>query len=278
MVYAETEAEIQEQIAALPPSLRETFVLHIVREIPVKEVASQLGLSTANVRKRVQLARARLRRDLAGSQEGNGHPGPVVNQTPRSIPAKLPPQQSHPQEHFSSAAAICTVHVELPCGVEQLSHVFPAEVPASPGRKIKALESCVLRHPDSWEKRMALAELFQITGHWKKAVGEWQRVLAIQPHLPATLKLGETLLKLGRSEAAADVFRQARRPGFQSMATTRHLNGWIAFCGKNAAFAAIEFQAAADLEPKNPAHWHGLALARQLAGTRRNHCGQSKAP
>jgi len=190
----------------------------------------------------------------------------VENQTPPSIPAKLPPRQSSPQEHFSSAAAICTVRVKLPCGVEQLFHVFPAEVPASPGRKIKALESCILRHPGSWEKRMALAEIFQITGDWNKAVGEWQRVLAIQPHLAATLKLGDTLLKLGRPEAAADVFRQARRQEFQSVATARHLNGWIAFCKKNAAFAVKEFQAAADLEPKNLAHWHGLALAHQLTG------------
>ena len=266
MLRVESESEIQQRIIALPPSLREPFILHVVREIPVKEVASQLGLSTANVRKRVQLARARLRRDLAGSQDGNGHPGPVGNQTPPSIPAKLPSRQSNPQEHFSSATAICTVRVKLPCGVEQLFHVFPADVPASPGRKMKALESFILRHPDSWEKRMALAELFQITGDWNKAVGEWQRVLAIQPHLPASLKLGDTLLKLGAPEEAADVFRQARRQDYQSVATARHLNGWIAFCGKNTAFAAIEFQAAADLEPKNPVHWHGLALAYRLTG------------
>jgi len=66
----DAESGIQQHIAALPPSLRDTFVLRIVQEIPVKEVASQLGLSTANVRKRVQLARARLRRDLTGTQDG----------------------------------------------------------------------------------------------------------------------------------------------------------------------------------------------------------------
>ena len=114
--------------------------------------------------------------------------------------------------------------------------------------------------------RLELAGLFHLTGHWNKAIGEWQRVLAMQPHLPATLKLGDTLLNLGALESATRVFRDARRD-FQSAATVRHLNGWIAFCEKNAARSVMEFQAATDLEPKNPVHWHCLALAHRLAGS-----------
>ena len=113
---------------------------------------------------------------------------------------------------------------------------------------------------------MALAELFHIVGDWDKAVAEWQRVLAIQPHLQASLKLGDTLLKLGVSEAAAEVFRRARRQHVRSDAAGCQLDGWIAFSQKDARCSVEEFQEAANLEPKNPVHWHGLALAHRLTG------------
>jgi RNA polymerase sigma factor (sigma-70 family) len=265
MLRIEAESEIQQRITALPPALRESFVLHIVREIPARRVASQLGLSPANVRKRVQLARARLRRDIESSHDGNGDLRPAEKQPPPVIPAKLSRGQSKPHELFSPALIIRTVCVKLPCGVEQLFHVFPTTAPVSPGRKMRSLHGYLRQYPDSWKKRLELAELFHTTGDWNKAVGEWQRVLAMRPYLPAALKLGGTLLKLGRPEAAAAVFKHARSQDFQSAATGRHLDGWIAFCEKDADRSVMEFQAAADLEPGNPIHWHGLALAHQLA-------------
>jgi len=105
-IEAESESEIQQRIATLPPALRESFVLHIVLEIPARRVASQLGLSPANVRKRVQMARARLRRDIESSRNGNGDPGPAEKQPPPVIPAKLPRGQSKPRELFSSALVV----------------------------------------------------------------------------------------------------------------------------------------------------------------------------
>jgi RNA polymerase sigma-70 factor (ECF subfamily) len=264
----EGELVIQQQIAALPVPLREPFMLHIVREIPVKEVASQLGLTPANVRKRVQLARARLRRDMAGSHGGNGNPRPSQKHRPGATPAKPPQRQSNqPAELFSSAAFIRTVRVKLPCGVEQLFHVFPSKAPFGLERRMKTLRSQVSQKPDNWEKRLELADLFHVTGDWDKAVVEWQKVLTLRPCLPAVLKLGDTLRKLGRIEAAINVFINARRQPSQSAAAGRHLDGWIALCQKNTARSLLEFQAAAGLEPENPAHWHGLALARRRAGT-----------
>jgi len=264
----EEELVIQQQIAALPLPLREPFMLHIVHEIPVKEVASQLGLTPANVRKRVQLARARLRRDMADRRAGDGNPQPPQKHQPGATPTKPPPRQSNqPVELFSTAAFIRTVRVKLPCGVAQLFHVFPAKAPFGLERRMKTLRSQVSQNPDNWEKRLELADLFHLTGDWDKAVVEWQKVLTLRLGLPAVLKLGDTLLKLGGIETAADLFRAARAQGFHSAATVRHLDGWIALCQKNAARSALEFQAAAGLEPENPAHWHGLALARRRAGT-----------
>jgi RNA polymerase sigma factor (sigma-70 family) len=265
LLHVEAEWEIQPFIAALPPPLRAAFELHLVREIPVQEVAAQLKLSPANVRKRVQLARERLRRDLADRHGENARPQLVEKPAPPATPPKPSPPSAKPMELFSTAATIRTVRVPLPCGVEQLFHVFPARPPVSPGRKIKTLQNHLRQHPGHWKKQLELAELFCFIGEWAGALGEWQRVLAMRPHLPAALKLGDTLLKLGRTEAAADVFKQARRNNSPSAATGLHLAGWIAFCQKNASQSVREFQAAANAEPENPVHWHSLALAHRRA-------------
>jgi tetratricopeptide (TPR) repeat protein len=130
---------------------------------------------------------------------------------------------------------------------------------------MRSLHRHLQDHPGSWRKRLELAELLHVAGHWTEAVAEWQRVLENRPFLPAVLKLGNTLLKLGESEVAANVFRIARREHSQSAAIGRHLDGWIAICAKDADRSEKGFQAAADIEPENPVHLHGLALAHKLA-------------
>ncbi len=262
ILQLEAESDIQQRIAGLPPLLREAFVLHVDREIPVSEVASQLGISSANVRKRIQLARNRLRRDLQSRLQ------PVEKQTPPATPVRTPIRDSKPPPRPPSTVAIQTVRVKLPCGVEHLFHVFHAKSPSSQARRAKSLQSLqgyLRQHPGSWKKRLELAELFHVAGCWREAVAEWQRALGRRWYLPAVLKLGETLLKLDAPQAAIDLFTDARRQCVQSAATQRHLDGWIAFCRKEGALSAAQFQAAADLEPENPAHWHALALAHRLA-------------
>jgi RNA polymerase sigma factor (sigma-70 family) len=264
----EGNSEIEERIAALPPMLREPFVLHIVREIPVPEAAAQLGLTPANLRKRVQLARAQLRRDIENDRTGKRDIQLLKKQpiaaTPSSPNRPVPP--SKPAECFPVAAFIRTVRVKLPCGVERLFHVFPSKAPFGLERRVKTFQSQVSQKPDDWKKRLELAELFHLTGNWNKAVGEWRQMLVVRPDLTAVLKLGDTLLKMGGIETAADLFRTVRRQDFHSAATTRHLDGWIALCQKNISQSAQEFQAAANLEPENPVHWHSLAVTDWLAG------------
>jgi len=268
VLHGDGESVIEQHIAALPPPLREPFVLNIVREIPVKNVASQLGLSPANVRKRVQLARARLRRDIENDRAGKRDFQALKKQpiaATSSRPSRpVPP--SKPAECFPVAEFIRTVRVKLPCGVEQLFHVFPTKMPFGLERKMKLLQSHISRKPEDWEKRQELAELFHITGDWDKAVVEWRQTLAVRPDLQALLKLGDALLKMGGIETAADLFGTVRRQDFHSAATTRHLDGWIALCQKNASQSAQEFQSAANSEPENPVHWHSLAVADWLAG------------
>jgi RNA polymerase sigma factor (sigma-70 family) len=264
------EAEILQQITKLPLSLRESFMLHVLREMPAKGVASQLGLSVANVRKRVQLARARLRDLQAGQAVDHAEPAPATRPpTPLAAPSQPMPRREPPRELYPCGGWMRTVRVKLPCGVTRMLHAFASEAaPVSTGRKAKALQNYLRQHPDGWKKRLELAELLHLAGRWREAAHEWERVLGGQLILPAALKLGDTLLKLGANKAAADVFRRARQHESAAGAVGLHLDGWTAYCEKNPGRAVREFQAAAGLEPENPAHLYGLALAHGKTGAR----------
>jgi RNA polymerase sigma-70 factor (ECF subfamily) len=267
MQQVDVNCEIQLRIAALPPSLRDPLVLHVVREISSKQIASQLGLSPANVRKRVQRACSRLRCEMNDGREGNSEW--MSTKGILEAEALLEPQRPSSMlcGRFPSTAAICTACVRLPCGVEQLFHVFRENAAHAPARRMKSLQRSLQDHPRSWRKRVELAELHHAVGDWTEAVVEWQRVLEKRPFLQASLNLGDTLLKLGEHEAAANVFTNARRGYSQSSAVARHLDGWIAFCNRDTGRSILEFEAAAKLEPENPAHVHALALAYRLAGS-----------
>ncbi len=55
---------VRRGVQQLPSPLRKPFILRFIQEMPYSEIAEQLILSTDNARKRVQLARAILRRQL----------------------------------------------------------------------------------------------------------------------------------------------------------------------------------------------------------------------
>ncbi|MEA5420472.1 RNA polymerase sigma factor [Spirulina sp. CCNP1310] len=59
-----------EAIASLPPKLREVMVLWVEEDCSYGEIGERLGLSGANVRKRVSQARVILRRRLAEYERG----------------------------------------------------------------------------------------------------------------------------------------------------------------------------------------------------------------
>ena len=83
LLTAESEAENRRRVDCLPPELREPFVLRFYEELSGEEIAAQLGLSSANVRKRLQLARAFLRQHWNRTTDPE-EPVPL----PRTQPAK----------------------------------------------------------------------------------------------------------------------------------------------------------------------------------------------
>lgn len=56
MIHAETIGNILSQVDQLAPQQREIFYLHYIEELPVKQIAAKIGLSTDTIR--VQKARA----------------------------------------------------------------------------------------------------------------------------------------------------------------------------------------------------------------------------
>ncbi|MDB9371807.1 sigma-70 family RNA polymerase sigma factor [Nodularia sphaerocarpa] len=77
-VIAATEQELKSffcvAIDELPPKLRETFILHFEEELSYKQIAQNLSISYANVRKRISQARAILKQgynqDFIGAENG----------------------------------------------------------------------------------------------------------------------------------------------------------------------------------------------------------------
>ncbi|HEV7857542.1 MAG TPA: RNA polymerase sigma factor [Pyrinomonadaceae bacterium] len=64
--YRELCMHVRWRVQELPYPLRTAFILRFVHEMPYREIAERLILSTDNVRKRVQLARAILCTQLKG--------------------------------------------------------------------------------------------------------------------------------------------------------------------------------------------------------------------
>jgi RNA polymerase sigma-70 factor (ECF subfamily) len=58
-------AQLQDEVVKLPASLRRPFLMRFVQNLSYDEIAGELELTNAAVRKRIQLARERLRRGLS---------------------------------------------------------------------------------------------------------------------------------------------------------------------------------------------------------------------
>jgi len=61
IVRAELRAILSREINALPDECREAFQLHIIRKVPVKDIAEKLGIGNQTVRDRVNKALRKLR-------------------------------------------------------------------------------------------------------------------------------------------------------------------------------------------------------------------------
>lgn len=175
LLAGELISVIRDRIQGLPPRLRRVAELHLLREMPYSEVADLLAITEANVRKRMQEARAVLREKLHAYLEGDAR-----------IQAPRPPSES----------------------VSRLS-VEPEPLRIS-GWTLESLEKYVQRHPRGWKKRWELALRLREAGFLEQAVFHFQEAAHRQPRrIEIWLGLGTTLLLLNRNQEAREAFEAA---------------------------------------------------------------------
>lgn len=260
LLTEESEAENRRRVERLPPELREPFVLQFYQELPCEEIAARLGLSMANVRKRLQLARAFLRQNW---DCGSGQSKPV---SPARTQPEIPSRRQGKWEVTAPAAVARLAPVRLSCGVDRYFQTFLARRPGREPQRIQALRAYLQRHPGSRKRLRELAQLLYQIGAWPEAIRTCRQALKQQPFwLAGALLLGEMLFLMGNREEAAVTYIQAL-PHAQQPASKRHLSGLLAGCRDSWQEAVTCFAAAANQEPENPVHWHALARAQLQAG------------
>ena len=267
----ELEHGLESMIDALPVRLREVCILRFTHELSYKEIATRLALTQANVRKRIQQARAMLRALRDNSISGNdprwancplGEPAPDI-----AAKCDTAPAHNHKEFEIPAPPALSrTICVRLPSGVQGHFEIFVDKKPSRQRQKIETLRKYVERHASGWKKRLELADLLYETGAWEEAVDGYRHVLKRQPWLTAvSVRLGEILRLIATEEESIAVYELAL-PLARRGASRCHLKGLIASCHRNFALAVISFQEATVLEPDNTAHWHALAAAYRRAG------------
>jgi RNA polymerase sigma-70 factor (ECF subfamily) len=265
-------AELRAGLERLPPRLREVLELRLEYEWSSKAIARRLNLTAAGVRKRLQEARARLGRALIEplaeppDSDASWLPGQVLG------PA-APPQATRenaagpPWEITQATAFLHTVCVRLSCQVERYFTLALAQPPFRARQKEPTLRAYVEKHPRSFKKRQEWAWLLYQTGAWAEAMRVCRRALAEQPAwLSGARLLGEMLFLTGNWDEAATTYALAL-PYARQAASRSHLQGLAACCHGRWPQAVRHFEAAAEAQPVNPAHWHALAFSRQQAGS-----------
>ncbi|NEQ50678.1 MAG: RNA polymerase sigma factor [Leptolyngbya sp. SIO3F4] len=116
LLRQELNTYLHQIIEELPPRLRQTVILKFLQEISYKEIAQQLSISEDNVYKRIQEARAILRKKLKKYLAGHSKKAVVVSKfAPESTPQPLSKtfhcsfskQSTHPTSISYEVSATC---------------------------------------------------------------------------------------------------------------------------------------------------------------------------
>ncbi len=134
LLRSEEDARVRDVLAALPPRLRPVAELHLLREVGYGDIARELGMSPANVRKQMQSVRAHLRGEVLRRPAATC--AAARTDAPRTLIA-LPPREVRAEERDAFL-------------------VLAVARPRAPLAGIAPLESYVLRHPSGWRRRLRL--------------------------------------------------------------------------------------------------------------------------
>jgi RNA polymerase sigma factor (sigma-70 family) len=151
LLRRELSSWLRHAIHDLPPRLRQPVLLRFFREMPHRDIAEQLELSSENVRKRLQYARgilgSRMRMLLAGSHQR-------ATAEPRAARAVGPARPCTPRET----------------------------------RRLASLRRYVERHPRGSKKRLELARLLEALGRPEEAQAEYRRARELSARPPSSEK------------------------------------------------------------------------------------------
>ena len=260
-------------VEGLPERLRETAILRLFMKMPYHNIAVQLHLTEATVRKRLQQARIVLERKLKGfigkstqtfldslsNEKGNGpQDSPIWLKIKEKAEKILNPRE--PEITFT-ATATRVVKITLPSGTKHVIPVFLKNKPIRQEVRIKTLQDYIARYPGGWKKRLELAEILYAAGEWDGAVSEFRRVVEKHPqNLDARLLLGRMLMNMGERKEAIKVYKTALSY-VSNQSSKCFLAGMMALCKNQVEAAAAALGKAAAMEPRNEIFFQNLALS-----------------
>ena len=219
----ELERYLLRCIEDLPDRLRLPLRRKVER-YSYRRISSELGISDANARKRIQQAREILRRRLA---EYSSYRGPALAAAADPSPAGRLLDLETP---LPPIRCLWQVSLRLPGRSARdviLCLRHPAEDVASRAR-IAWLERYVAEHPRGWKLRLRLARSLRMNGDIRRSVLHYQAVLVRNPvQLDAWLELISSFALLQRFSDMFEAFEAALRQ-FRDPVASSTLRAWVA--------------------------------------------------
>jgi RNA polymerase sigma factor (sigma-70 family) len=242
----------------LPIRLREPFLLRFFLAEPYRCIADRLCISEENVRKRIQEARAVLKRQYGSKisrlmscslRERDMDPeSPLMTRICRDVREVLGDVEPEVAVPLTTAWII-----DSPAGTGREKDVlFFLPLRGGPlENRLASLMQYVAKHPGGWKKKLELAQIFLAAGLWDRAEGALRCVLEKHPRsFAGWVILGVMLAESGRGEEAADLFLEARSLANRA-SSKEFFSGMAALSRCSGGEALSFFEKAGSLEPAN---------------------------
>ncbi len=199
----ELAAFLLKAIGDLPPRLRETMQGYMAGG-SYAELAERLGIREANVRKRIQQARTRLRARLDDYQAGRVR----AARTAASLPM---PGSTKRRRALDGARAVRSAIARISDDIEIDTAIWlGAAVPPPTAARLNALERYVEAYVTGAVRVVELARMRIDAGEIERAVRELEMAIARQPlRAESWIELAHVLYALRRSDALAALHQRA---------------------------------------------------------------------
>lgn len=198
---------LRRAIRNLPDRLRRTLELHVFQGLEYREIADQLCITEANVRKRMQHGREALKEGFSVYHRRHQ---PVAALSTRPEGTASSPSEAPADRRTLDFRVVPVAGRE---GWRDHSlQIWRSPVQESTPRRRRSLESYVEAHPGGWKRRLDLAYLELRDGNLGAAVEQLRVVVDKQPRRSDLWRLlAATLGVLGAREEALRAYAEARR-------------------------------------------------------------------